>query len=301
MSNERNSAIQPPYKKIDDHGLDLRAALAGPLLMFLKYGTSQTIDQLVDARKQLSKHIVLERAASLGIDRLMLDAPFVEADAPAAPDRSFGCLNEDIYNGNVWDMAAPGDQPIKVIHDDQIGPNEHRYIMPDNDRLRFQRCIDGNSSQDDVNDFWMGLGLMLGFAWTTVRNLRSDDGHLTFIAQPEGETSTGEAITLDDDPFNLLWDQIVARHMKKGFTPSAQYRDDIMMAFRAGQCAAGGSEIEIDGQMMPADQACEALLAQLDDIRNIARDARDTLKAALDDDDAEILFRTMTIDGEGVE
>lgn len=233
-----------------------------------------------------------------GDDPRLEHAPPIAALRGADDDRSFGCLNDDLYS-----PCAPSRDPDAdhAPDDAPIGPDEFLFLMPKDDLAAFMPLCDAADDHPDpdaINAFWMGLGKKLGFCWSTVRALRiTPQDQMAFIAQPDGQPSIGP-IEMDDDPA----DAFLAGYCGKMNPDSMRFRgEEMRLAFNAGVQSANQMEFEIDGEMLPADQAAEALLAQLDDMRNAIRDARDTLSSALDDDDdGESLFASMTIDGEGI-
>ncbi len=296
MSNADQSPVKPNHKKGDDDQMHCFSILPVHKDQIEKavmhFWSTLEIAPLLDCEKMLRLSYCFEPSA---INRLIWGDLQIEArsrDDCADPDSvrsidELGWSGEKI-KGSPLPKAAMGD-------------DEMLFHMPDADfRNLLPLCMDNGDliDQDALNDFWLALGAKLGFCWTTVRGLDyAGDGRMTFIAEPEGVIMAGEAITLDVDPARDWLASYVGRQDPK----TMRFSDnELLLAFAAGMNANAPMEFEIDGAMMPAEQAVEALLARHDDIQNVIRDVRDSLFWALEADD-DAAFAGLTVDGEGVE
>ncbi len=310
MPTAHTAADFPPIKREGPYGVDISSEMEGALFDFLARGSTVT---LMEARHDLAKRFNLRRIRSLGLNGIFLNAARIEAPSQAEKDRSFGCLNDDIYGpcpdavaplGEVEgsaegrtddeDVAAWGGEPDAIVAVDHL----REFMVPPMGVKLLEMLIESNRRSNDpehFNDFWMTLGIEMGFCWTTVTDLQMTGAIVTFRAEPEMATSVGPVIMADEDPAEM-WlhaycGKMVPATMRFGHR-------EMIKAFNAGMGTSVGAEVEVDGQMLPLEHAVEVLQAKIDDMMNIAREARDTLTAALADDDT---FGGFTVDGEPVE
>lgn len=178
----------------------------------------------------------------------------LDAVRPKAHDRSFGCLNDDLYSEL---LAGREYQPI-ASRPLEGGGCEYQFRMPEDHRLDWDQSW--RSGQDAINEFWNAMAGKMNFVWTTVADAHW--GTMTFWAQIEQPTEIPDTY-IDVSELDPA-DAYMARYVGMQDAEKMRFsKAEMIEAFKAGQAEASMPEYEIDGEMMPADLACEHLLAKL--------------------------------------